>query len=626
MRRKNEQIKKVLKNIFVFTLIFSWIFSGWPQVLDFPSEIEKVLAADTGVKTAGTATNTSWTSGWDTSSLSGDDTSIAIYSSVGTAVGTLSSFALGVPAGASSIDGIKVEIEAQEGHTLCNGYLNTYLSWDNESTYTAAKRSPDSGALATGFTLYTEGDATDTWGRTWSVSEFSDANFKVKIEGTNAKAGKNVEIDYVWVTIYYTIITTTLGDGTDPSPSTVAPGSADNYLNQFSFVTSSGTDTVTALTVTTANTTAVASVEIWNDAMSTQYYSTDSTPNGNAWEFSSGTEIPVTTSSANFRVIFDAKSHASLAGGTYGVTGTVTAYTCANSQAGSDTDSPTITVDNSPPSDATWGTITPGNAQIELNWTNPGADFYRVLILRNTSAVTDTPTEGTEYTAGQTIGSSTVRYANSAETFTDNSGLSNGTDYYYKIFAYDSYINYASGTSTGPYTPTDAAATLSFSITNNDIGFGTWSGTEKRWATADKNGATESEPAHASLTQLVASTNSSSGLTITIKSQGSGSSAGLYRALTPAKLIPAVASSAVSANSEEYGVYGTNASLLTIDEGFDNDSVSDEAISTSALTFAYATGAVDSGAVDVALMAAVTALTPAGTYNDTLTLICTGTF
>jgi len=206
--------------------------------------------------------------------------------------------------------------------------------------------------------------------------------------------------------------TTTLGDGTDPSNSTVAPGSTNQYLDQFTFVTNSGSDSVTALTVTTANTTAIASVEIWNNALTTQYFSTDSTPNGNLWEFSGGTAIPVTTSSASFRVLFTAKSHAALAAGTYAVTGTVTSYTCTNAQAGTDTDSATITVDNTPPADATWGTITPGDTQIELNWTNPGdGDFNKVVILRRAgSAVGDTPTDGTEYNVNDTIGSSTVRY------------------------------------------------------------------------------------------------------------------------------------------------------------------------------------------------------------------------
>jgi hypothetical protein len=127
-------------------------------------------------------------------------------------------------------------------------------------------------------------------------------------------------------------------------------------------------------------------------------------------------------------------------------------------------------VDNDPPADATWGTITPGETQIELNWSNPGdADFNTVVILRRAgSAVGDAPTDGTEYSVNDTIGSSTVRYVGSLETFTDT-GLTNGTDYYYKIFARDTYINYASGAGTGPHTPIAVTATkLVFTVQPSD--------------------------------------------------------------------------------------------------------------------------------------------------------------
>ena len=55
-----------------------------------------------------------------------------------------------------------------------------------------------------------------------------------------------------------------------------------------------------------------------------------------------------------------------------------------------------------------------------------------------------TPTNGTTYTVGQTIGSSTVAcvVASSTSSCTDT-GLTNGTQYYYKIFAYDAFTNYS---------------------------------------------------------------------------------------------------------------------------------------------------------------------------------------
>jgi len=168
---------------------------------------------------------------------------------------------------------------------------------------------------------------------------------------------------------------------------------------------------------------------------------------------------------------------------------------------------------------------------------------------------------------------------------------------------------------------------LSFSILPADlaVGFGTWAGTEVRYATDDEAGLT-TEPGAGLPIQLTASTNAVNGLIITIRSQGDGTNAGLYKSVAPTKLIAAVASSAVAAASEGYGVYGKNASLLTIDEGFDNDSVSDLAVTTSAQTLVSTTGSVSTGTVDVVPKAAIATLTPAGSYSDSLTLICTGKF
>ena len=264
---------------------------------------------------------------------------------------------------------------------------------------------------------------------------------------------------------------TTLGNGTDPSSSTVGPGTT-NYLDQFSFVTNSGTDTVTGLTVTTTNTSAIASMKICSndDSCTTQYFNTVTSPSGDNWSFSGGTSIPVTTTTSSYRVVFTAKDHSSLAEGTYAVTGYVSAFTCSNTQAGIDSAGTTITIDNAPPANATWGTITPGDQQVALNWSNPGSDFYKVLILRKAgSAITDAPTEGTEYSAPGTIGDSTIIYVNNGSSFTDT-GLTNGTNYYYKIFAYDQYKNYASGAGTGPHQP--FAPSISITISDGTVEYG----------------------------------------------------------------------------------------------------------------------------------------------------------
>ncbi|XOB40392.1 MAG: IPT/TIG domain-containing protein [Candidatus Nealsonbacteria bacterium] len=254
--------------------------------------------------------------------------------------------------------------------------------------------------------------------------------------------------------------TTYLGNGTDPSNTTVEPGSTNQYLDQFSFNTNTGTDSISALTVTSASTTAIASMQIWSDDLGTQYFTTVSSPVGDSWNFSDGTAIPVNITTAYFRVIVNFKDHVSLASGSYAVTGYVSSFTSTNIQSGSDSAGTTIIVDNSPPADATWGTITPGDEQVILNWTNPeDLDFSEVLILRSTSSpITDAPTDGSTYSAPGTIGSSDIIYVGSLQTFTDT-GLTNDTSYFYKIFSRDTYKNYSGGVQTGPHTPTEPPTT-----------------------------------------------------------------------------------------------------------------------------------------------------------------------
>ena len=61
---------------------------------------------------------------------------------------------------------------------------------------------------------------------------------------------------------------TTLATGTDPGNATIAPGGAATMADAFTFQTASGTDTITAVTVTLAAGTSggLSLVEITDDA------------------------------------------------------------------------------------------------------------------------------------------------------------------------------------------------------------------------------------------------------------------------------------------------------------------------------------------------------------------------
>jgi hypothetical protein len=106
-------------------------------------------------------------------------------------------FGFSIPAG-STINGITVTIEA---HSLsATGKLYVALSYDGGSNWTSTINHTD---IATGADQnYTYGGASNTWGRTWSAPEFSNANFKVFIERPSDLY--NVYVDIINVKVTYT--------------------------------------------------------------------------------------------------------------------------------------------------------------------------------------------------------------------------------------------------------------------------------------------------------------------------------------------------------------------------------------------------------------------------------------
>ncbi|MDE2312266.1 MAG: DUF2341 domain-containing protein [Patescibacteria group bacterium] len=238
--------------------------------------------------------------------------------------------------------------------------------------------------------------------------------------------------------------TTTLGDGTNPGNATLAPGAAITDLDAFTLTTSTGSDTITALTVTLSDNTGIAQLDITNSSNVAQCTPVTN-PASTTVNFS-GCSLAAGTSPTTYKVRLTPQSATAMPavpGGTYVITGTVSAFTGSNLTAGSDSGSATLTIDNASPADVSNATTTPADGQITLNWTNPTAtDFSQIVILRATSTISSAPTEGASYSAGNNISSALVVYAGSATTYSD-SPLSNGTTYYYKIFAEDASGNYS---------------------------------------------------------------------------------------------------------------------------------------------------------------------------------------
>lgn len=254
---------------------------------------------------------------------------------------------------------------------------------------------------------------------------------------------------------------TTLGNGTDPGNASLAPGGAATMDDAFTFATASGTDSITAVTVSLAagSSGGLTLVEITDDAGSTVYGSVTN-PGSDTPPITLTTAITATTSSTQYKIRITPKSHANMpvpVGSTYSVTASISNWTGTNGHAGSDTAGTTVTIDNLSPGNVTASTATAGNTQVSLAWTNPGdGDLGSIVVLRRaSSAVTDTPVEGTTYIVGNTIGSSTVACVVTAPAAScTDTGLTNGTAYHYKVFAKDTNGNYATGA-----TPTGSPAT-----------------------------------------------------------------------------------------------------------------------------------------------------------------------
>jgi parallel beta-helix repeat protein len=203
-----------------------------------------VLAADTGQKSP-TANYGPSATDWsiptyayadDGNTTAGPHGALQIYHDYG----------FSIPAG-STIDGIEVTLEgayfseSNPGDPTTAAQIKVEVSWGGGATGTISGTRTQ---VITGTaTTYTIGGAADTWGHSWTVSELSDANFRVRIfaETTPTTAGHFARLDWLPVTVYYT------APALVPSITSVSPGSGHRGATQDVTITGenfTGTTTV----------------------------------------------------------------------------------------------------------------------------------------------------------------------------------------------------------------------------------------------------------------------------------------------------------------------------------------------------------------------------------------------
>ena len=111
-----------------------------------------------------------------------------------------STFGLSLPPTAV-ISGIQVRARANDGSNN-NRKLQISLSWNGGTSYTAALNTPNF-KKNTALRDYIVGGSTVLWGRTWTPSELSNANFRVRAIAPRANGGSPANLDCIPVTVFW---------------------------------------------------------------------------------------------------------------------------------------------------------------------------------------------------------------------------------------------------------------------------------------------------------------------------------------------------------------------------------------------------------------------------------------
>jgi len=117
---------------------------------------------------------------------------------------------------AQSIDGIEVAIEHHYEVSGITCGITVELSWNGGTSWTSQKYNGHTSQTTDHITYF--GGATDKWGRTWSPSELTNANFRIKVR-KHYSDGRYLYVDHIQVKVFYTV-----------SPSTKTH-TVDSYLS-----------------------------------------------------------------------------------------------------------------------------------------------------------------------------------------------------------------------------------------------------------------------------------------------------------------------------------------------------------------------------------------------------------
>lgn len=107
-------------------------------------------------------------------------------------------FGINIPG--TTVLGIEVRLDARVDSTSGAPKLCIQLSWNAGTSWTAAKQT---GTLTTTEQTYTLGGAADNWGHVWTLSELSNANFRVRIIDVASSTSRDFSLDWITVRVTY---------------------------------------------------------------------------------------------------------------------------------------------------------------------------------------------------------------------------------------------------------------------------------------------------------------------------------------------------------------------------------------------------------------------------------------
>jgi len=109
-------------------------------------------------------------------------------------------FVLGMPGTVTAISGIRVQATVGTNNNGGTTNLCAQLSWDGGTSWTTIS-SQDVPSMAD--TVYTFGSMSDLWGRSWTLSELSAADFRVRLIDASSQPNKQFQLDSVSVSVTY---------------------------------------------------------------------------------------------------------------------------------------------------------------------------------------------------------------------------------------------------------------------------------------------------------------------------------------------------------------------------------------------------------------------------------------